>query len=458
MQLITQLTRIVGSHNTFSSDEERFCYAYDGTPYFYMPDVVVKPQNAKQVADILKLANERGTPVYPRGAGTGLSGGSLPIKGGIVMVLTDLNRILEIDTANQVAVVEPGVITAALHTEVEKMGLFYPPDPASMEFSTIGGNIGECAGGPRGVKYGVTRDYVLGLDVVTPTGDLIHWGGKTIKNVTGYDLARLMVGSEGTLGIVTRAFLRLIPKPNSIKTVLAVFDDLLEASSAILAVFKSGVIPATMEIMDSEAIKCVVEYANAPLPHDAEAILLIEVDGRPTTVNEEVEMVANACLKHGARKVEKANTPEERNRLWQARRAVSSSLTKLKPTKISEDATVPRAQVPEMIKRLQQIREKYGVTLVIFGHAGDGNLHPNIIADERDEEEMSRVKKAIAEIFNAALDLGGTLSGEHGIGVMKAPFMKNEFGALGLGYMKKIKQSLDPNNILNPGKIFPGDK
>lgn len=452
--MIKQLTGIVGSHNIFTTKEERVCYAYDGTFQYYLPDVVVKPQNAEQVAQIIKLANETGTPVYPRGAGTGLSGGSLPVKGGIALVLTGMNRILDIDIANQVAVVEPGVVTATLHKEVEKLDLFYPPDPASLDVSTIGGNIGECAGGPRCVKYGVTRDYVLGLDVITPTGEMIHTGGKTIKNVTGYDLTRLMVGSEGTLGIVTRAFLRLIPKPKAIKTVLAVFDDLVQASNAILAVFRSGVTPSTMEIMDSETIKCVVDNADAGLPRDAEAVLLIEVDGRPAVVEEEVAEVADACLRYRARRVQTASTPEERNRLWQARRAVSSAVVNLKPTKISEDATVPRAQVPEMIRRLQKIREKYGITLVIFGHAGDGNLHPNIIADERDEEEMDRVEKAVAEIFHAALELGGTLSGEHGIGVMKAPFLQNEFGTPGLAYMRRIKQSLDPKNILNPGKIF----
>ncbi|AGL02105.1 FAD-binding oxidoreductase [Desulfoscipio gibsoniae] len=454
MALVTRLGRIVGEHNVFSSREERVCYAYDGTFHFHMPDVVVKPQNAEQIAQILKLANDSNTPVFPRGAGTGLSGGSLPVHGGIAMVLTGMDSILEIDAGNQVAVVEPGVVTGRLHAAVAEQELFYPPDPASLDVCTIGGNIAECAGGPRGVKYGVTRDYVLGLELVTPTGDLIKTGGKTIKNVTGYDLTRLMVGSEGTLGIVTKALLRLIPLPGTIKTVLAVFDDLLQASDAILAVFKSGVIPATMEIMDAEAIKCVVEHAGARLPRDADAVLLIEVDGCPAAVEEEVNAVAEACLQHRARSVETASTPEERNRLWQARRAVSPALVKLKPTKISEDATVPRAQVPAMIRRLQQIREKYDLNLVIFGHAGDGNLHPNIIADERDAGEMARVEQAVGEIFQAALELGGTLSGEHGIGTMKTPYMQAEFGTQGLAYMRRIKKSLDPNNILNPGKIF----
>jgi len=453
--IVNHLKDIAGDKNVFTSIEDRVCYAYDGTFQFYPPEVVVKPQNTGQVAKILKLANATNTPVYPRGAATGLSGGSLPTSGGVSLVMTDMNKIIEIDRDNMTAEVEPGVVTARLHEEVEKAGLFYPPDPGSLNASTIGGNIAECAGGPRGFKYGVTRDYVLGLEVVTPTGEVIHTGGKTIKNVTGYDLTRLMVGSEGTLGVVTRAILRLIPKPKAVKTALAVFDDLHRAGEAILAVPRSGVIPATLEIMDEESIKCVVKYAGCELPLDAKALLLIEVDGRPSTVDEELEVVKEVCLQHKARRVEVATAKEDRDQLWKARRSVSPAVVRIAPTKISEDATVPRARVPEMINRLQQIREKYKINLVIFGHAGDGNLHPNIITDERNKEEMSRVNKAIEEIFQAALDLGGTLSGEHGIGNMKSSFMPMEMGQNGLDYMRRIKKCLDPAGILNPGKVFP---
>lgn len=455
--IVRHLKSIAGDKNVFTSREDRLCHAYDGTFQFYLPEVVVKPQNTEQVAKIIKLASATNTPVYPRGAATGLSGGALPTAGGISLVMTDMNKILEIDRDNMVAVVEPGVITACLHEEVEKVGLFYPPDPGSLKVSTIGGNIAECAGGPRGFKYGVTRDYILGLEVVASTGEVINTGGKTIKNVTGYDLTRLIVGSEGTLGVVTKAVLRLIPKPKAAKTALAVFDDLYKASETILSITESGVVPAALEIMDEESIKCVVKYADCKLPLDAEAVLLIEVDGRPSAVDEELAVVKEICLRNRARRVEVATTKEERERLWQSRRSVSPAVVRIAPTKISEDATVPRARVPEMIRRLQQIRKKYKINLVIFGHAGDGNLHPNIITDERDKEEMSRVEKAIEEIFQAALDLGGTLSGEHGIGNMKSPYMQMEMGQSGLNFMRRIKDSLDPAGILNPGKIFPGN-
>jgi len=455
---IQKLEGIVGSTNLLVTEEDRACYAYDGTFQFHMPDVVVKPRNKEQVAQILKLACSTSTPVYPRGAGTGLSGGALPVKGGIAMVLSDMNKIIDIDKENLVAVVEPGVVTARLQAEVEQLGLFYPPDPASCEVSTIGGNIAECAGGPRCFKYGVTRDYVLGLEVVTPTGEIINTGGKTIKNVTGYDLTRLIVGSEGTLGVVTRAILRLVPRPKSVRTALVAFDDLYKASEAVLYLSELGVVPATMEILDEETIKCVEKFIDYSLPFNARAVLLIEVDGRPLAVEEEMKMVREACLAKGAQRVEVASTAEERNKLWNLRRSVSPALVKIAPTKISEDATVPRARVPEMITRLQKIKEKYNINLVIFGHIGDGNLHPNIMTDERNSEEMTRVEKAINEIFQTALELGGTLSGEHGIGNMKSPFMEMEMGNDGLAYMYKIKKSLDPKGILNPGKLFIGDQ
>lgn len=456
-QIYKDLKAIVGSHNVLDTIEERTTYSYDVTFKSYLPDVVVIPTKTEQVAAIIKLANRERIPVYPRGAATGLSGGSLPVLGGIAMSLVKMNRILEIDSNNMVAVVEAGAITGNIHLEVEKEGLFYPPDPASSSTCTIGGNIAECAGGPRGLKYGVTKDYVLGLEVVTPTGEIITTGGKTLKNVTGYDLTRLMIGSEGTLGVITKAFLRLIPKPKAVKTLLAVFDDLNKAGEAIVAIPKSGATPATLEIMDALTIACAEKYAPSGLPLDAEAVLLIEVDGNQSVVNEEAEIIAQICTKLEARSVVIANSEEERQKLWRARKSVSSAIVKIKPTKISEDATVPRAQVPDMIKGLQEIRDKYKLNLFIYGHAGDGNLHPNIIADQRDPEEMERVEKAIKEIFEVALSLGGTLSGEHGIGIMKSPFIMQEVGKDSLEYMKKIKASLDPNGILNPGKIFPTD-
>lgn len=453
-QVIKQLIEIAGKNKVLTAPEELFCYGYDATFCSFMPNVVVKPRDRDQVAAIVKLANEKGIPLYPRGAGTGLSGGSLPVKGGIVIVLTDMNRILEIDRENLLAVVQPGVVTAHLHQAAEKEGLFYPPDPASSDACTIGGNIAECAGGPRGFKYGVTRDYVLGLEIVSPNGEVLRAGGKTVKNVSGYDLTRLLVGSEGTLGIITEATLRLIPRPRAVRTLMAVYDDLLKAGESIVKISTSGVIPATLEIMDRLTIQCVTRYSGCDLPQDAEAILIIEVDGMDSTVAEEADIVARVCRETGAREVVAAQKPEEREMIWRARKAVSAALVQIKPTKISEDATVPRSKVPEIIMKLQQIRDKYGINLVIFGHAGDGNLHPNIIADENDPEEMQRVEAAIEEIFQAAVALGGTLSGEHGIGILKAPFMHLEFGPHELGFMQRIKEALDPKGILNPGKIF----
>ena len=453
-QIIKQLKGIVGPGKVATAREDLYCYSYDATFQRFMPDAVVKPRDRDQVAAIVKLANENGIPVYPRGAGTGLSGGSLPVKGGIALVLTDMHGILEIDRENLLAVVQPGVVTAELHRAAENKGLFYPPDPASSDVCTLGGNIAECAGGPRGFKYGVTRDYVLGLELVAPTGEVVRTGGKTIKNVSGYDLTRLLAGSEGTLGIITEATLKLIPRPQAVRTLLAVYDDLLKAGESIVRISTSGVIPATMEIMDRLTIQCVSRHSPGDLPQDAEAVLIIEVDGMESAVREEAQIVARACRGAGARDVVVAVEPGEREQIWRARKAISSALVQIKPTKISEDATVPRSKIPEMIRRLQRIREKYGINLVIFGHAGDGNLHPNIIADENDPEEMKRVEAAIEEIFTAAISLGGTLSGEHGIGVLKAPFMKMEFSQPELSLMRRIKSALDPRGVLNPGKIF----
>ncbi|MGE5700958.1 MAG: FAD-binding oxidoreductase [Clostridia bacterium] len=430
-------------------------YSYDASFGTYWPEVVVQPKSTQEVAAIVKLANEKKIPVYPRGQSTSLSGGPLPVEGGIVLDLSKMDQKLEVIPDDLIAIVSPGVLTAAIHDAAEKVGLMYPPDPSSSAVSTIGGNLAENSGGPRGLKYGVTKDYVLGLEVVTPQGDIIRTGGRTVKNVTGYDLTKLLVGSEGTLGIITEATLQLIPKPPATATLLAIFDDIVTSGEAISKVLTSGILPAKMEIMDQACIVAVESYQPSGLPVDAEAIILIEVDGHARAVEEEIREAARICEQVGARQVQIASTDAERANLWKARKMVSPAITRVKPTKISEDATVPRSQIPAMFARLKQIREKYQVNLVVFGHAGDGNLHPNIIADKRDKEEMKRVEKAVEEIFAAAIELGGTLSGEHGIGNMKAPFMELELGAAGLDMMKRIKISWDPNNIMNPGKIFP---
>ncbi len=452
--IIKKIKGIVGRQRVLESFEERLCYSYDGTVQRGIPALVVFPENTQEVAEIVKLANAKEFPIFPRGAGTGLSGGSVPQDRGIALVLTRMNKIKEISKEDLLAVVEPGVITEIFHQAVEKEGLFYPPDPASLKTSTLGGNVAENAGGPRAFKYGVTKDYVLGLEVVTPQGDIMRTGGRTVKNVTGYDLTRLIVGSEGTLGIITEITLRLLPKPQAKQTALAIYDKMEDAAQTVTTIICEGIIPATLELMDQTTIHCVENYLNMGLPLDAEAILLIEVDGSPGQVVEEMKLVKVACEKNGCRQVQVAAEATERDRLWKARRAVSSAIVQLKPTKISEDATVPRSKIPEMVRRLKAISTKYNLYLPVFGHAGDGNLHPNIIADKRDHEEMERVEKAVAELFQAALDLGGTLSGEHGIGLMKKPYLVWETGDVGINYMKAIKNAVDPKGILNPGKMF----
>lgn len=451
---IKDLQKIVGVDNVLTNYEERICYSYDGTFQRGIPEAVIFPGSTEEVAEIVKLANKEKFSIFPRGAGTGLSGGSIPQSEGVALVLTRMNRIKEINKEDLLAVVEAGVITGMFHQEVEKQGLFYPPDPASLKTCTMGGNVAENAGGPRAFKYGVTRDYVLGLEVVTPIGKIMRTGGRTVKNVTGYDLTRLLTGSEGTLGIITEITVRLLPKPRDKKTALVIFDKLDYAAKTVTAIISEGVIPATLELMDKITIECVENHAGLGLPIDAEAILLMEVDGSAAQVAEDIQVIENICKNNNCRAIEVASLPEERERLWKARRSVSSAIVQLKPTKISEDATVPRSKIPEMVRRLREIASKYNLHLPVFGHAGDGNLHPNIIADKNDKEEMERVEKAIAEIFQAALDLGGTLSGEHGIGVMKKPYLQRELGEEGLEYLKSIKTAVDPNNILNPGKIF----
>ncbi|WP_200760991.1 FAD-binding oxidoreductase [Effusibacillus dendaii] len=446
---------MLSDDRVLDSLDERYSYSFDASFGTFLPDVAVFPVTTEEVVNVIKLANREKIPVTPRGGGTSLSGGPLPVAGGIALVMTRMNRLLEIDRDNLVAIVEPGVITAELQRRAEAEGLFYPPDPSSSNVSTIGGNLAENSGGPHGLKYGVTKHYVIGLEVVTPQGEIIRTGGMTVKNVTGYDLTPLIVGSEGTLGVITKAILRLIPKPRARKALMAVFNDLIDSGRAISGVLTNGILPAKMEILDNPSIRAVENYQPIGLPVEADAIILIEVDGHPAAVEDEINRAAEICRRYRAKEVRVAENERQREELWRARKLVSPAITQVKPTKISEDATVPRAKIPEMFERLRQIRDKYNIHLVVFGHAGDGNLHPNIIADIRDKDEMRRVEEAVGEIFKAAVELGGTLSGEHGIGTMKAPYMEMELGPVGLDMMRRIKQAWDPDNILNPYKIFP---
>lgn len=453
---IAKIQEIIPDSNRILTDKaDLYSYAFDASFGMFLPDVVVQPKATEEVVKIMILANKYKIPVYPRGQGTSLSGGPLPVEGGIVLDFSQWNDKLIVDPDDMVAVASPGVLTATINEEALKYGLIYPPDPSSSHVSTIAGNLAENSGGPRGLKYGVTKDYVIGLEVVTPEGEIIRTGGRTIKNVTGYDLTKLIVGSEGTLGIITEAILRLHPKPHATKTLMALFDDLVEAGAAISKTLQAGILPAKLEIMDYFSIKAVEDYEPLGLPTDVEALLLVELDGHPKAIADEIEKVQDVFKRSGAREVRIANTDDEAKELWKARKLVSPAIVRVKPTKISEDATVPRSKIPHMFARLKEIKKKYNIDLVVFGHAGDGNLHPNIIADKRDHEEMQRVEKAVEEIFEAAIELGGTLSGEHGIGTLKAPFMEMELGTIGLEMMKRIKDSWDPNGILNPGKIFP---
>ncbi|MEB5685019.1 FAD-binding oxidoreductase [Mammaliicoccus lentus] len=430
-------------------------YGFDASFGQYMPDYVVQVLSTEDVQNVVKLADEYIIPIYARGASTSLSGGALPVKGGIVVDFSQWNDEFEIYPDDLIIKTRPGVITGKIHALAEKHNLMYPPDPSSSVVCTIGGNLAENAGGPRGIKYGVTKDYVIGLEVVMADGEVIRTGGQTIKNVTGYDLTKLLIGSEGTLGIITEATLRLIPKPLATKTAMVIFDDLYTAGKSISKILTSGVRPSKMEILDHNALNKVEDYAGLDLPRDAAAILLIEVDGNPENLADELDTIQKALKEIDVENVEIAESKEAEDKLWQVRKLVSPAVVESGYTKISEDATVPLSKIPEMFKKIDEIKTKYDLNIVVFGHAGDGNLHPTINTNMRDENEVRKTEDAVEEIFNYAIELGGTLSGEHGIGVMKKAFIKKEMGEAGVRYQQMIKKALDPKNILNPGKIFP---
>jgi len=452
----SRLQEAIGAKKVLTSLEDRIAYSYDGTFEQDLPDVAVLPESTEDVATVVRIAAEHDKPVIARGMASGLAAASVPFGGGIVLSLTRMNRILEIDEENHVARVEAGVVTVDLEEAVGELGLFYPPDPSSNEQSTIGGNIACNAGGPRCLKYGVTGDYVMGLAVVLPDGRVLRTGGKAIKNVVGYDLTSLFVGSEGTLGIITEALLRLTTRPQFVRTARAEFPALEDASRTVNAILDAGVVPATLELMDETAISCIEEAMELGLPLDVEAMLIIETDGtNGEAVLREIETVAQVCRENGAREVSVAETEQERDQLWRARRSVSPSLARKAPNKLGEDITVPRSAIPEAIRRIKGISADYGMPIVVFGHAGDGNLHPNILFDKRDEEQWEKVERIVGEIFQVALDLDGTLSGEHGVGTLKKPYMEQALGSLSVEVQWRIKHALDPQNIMNPGKVLP---
>ena len=456
-KIIATLRQISGKEHVLTDKTDLICYSYDATQRQFLPDVVVHPGNTNEVSQILKLANEQKIPVFPRGAGTGFTGGSLPISGGIVVGLTRLDKILEIDEENLVGTVEPGVVTEAFQKAVEKVGLFYPPDPASLKVSTLGGNVAECAGGPRCVKYGVTKDYIIGLEIVTPTGDIIKTGGPTMKGVVGYDLTKLICGSEGTLAIITKIIIKLLPLPEAKKTMLVLFDSINGAAQAVSAIIRGKIIPTTLEFLDERTLDCVRKATALEVPDAAQAVLLIEVDGEREFLDKQAARISKIVTPLGVVEIRIAETPEESEALWQIRRSISASLRQVNPDKFNEDICVPRSKVPEMIRKIDQIADKYQIPIVNFGHAGDGNIHVNIMIDGKVSGEQEKADKAIVEIFEGTLELDGTMSGEHGVGITKAPFISMELTAGAIDYMKTIKRALDPNNILNPGKIFPSD-
>ncbi len=451
---LEEIIGIVGREHVLSDPEELVCYSYDASRIQVCPGCVAFPGSAREVAELLLLANRERFSVYPRGAGSGMVGAAVPAADGLVLVMNRFQRILEIDPDEMLAVVQPGVVTGKLQRAVQDHGLFYPPDPASASFSTLGGNVAMCSGGLRAVKYGVTRDYVMGLEAVLPTGSIVRTGTRTAKGVVGYDLTRLMVGSEGTLGIFTEIILRLIPAPESRRTLLAQFPTLEQATDAVSAILGHRVIPSALELMDRSAIEVVESYLDLGLSPNAEALLLMEVDGMECAVIREAEMIASVCKRGGAAAVQVAASTAECDALWKGRRAISPALGQIRPHKINEDITVPRTRVSQLIRSIRRLARRHDLIIVCFGHAGDGNIHANIMLDRKNRDELARAEKAVEELFRIVLDLGGTLSGEHGVGIAKSPYFLWEVGESGYQAMWRIKQALDPQNILNPGKMF----
>jgi glycolate oxidase len=452
---LEQLRGFLRPDQLLTSQEELSVYAYDGTAMLHqLPDCVVLPENARQVSNVLRWANEARVPVVTRGSGTGLSGGSVPVPGGLVLCLVRLNKILEVDTRNLTMTAEPGVLTQQISDAAAATGLFYPPDPGSIKISTIGGNVAENSGGLRGLKYGVTRDYVMALEVVLADGRILSTGTKCVKDVAGFTLKDLFIGSEGTLGVITRVTLRLIPRPQAKRTLLALYDRMTDAAQTISAIIENKIIPCTLEFLDRTTIQCVEGYARIGLPTDAEAVLLMEVDGHPAQVEEQAAQLEELAGAHQARQVRRARDEEEALRLATARRSAFSALARLAPTVILEDVTVPRSELARMVARVQEVAARHRLRIGTFGHMGDGNLHPTFLTDERNEEEVQRVEKAMREVFEYAVQLGGTITGEHGVGLAKKPFLAGALGPVALDVMRRVRKSFDPNGILNPGKIF----
>jgi glycolate oxidase len=452
--VLQKFMAIVGPERCKTSREDLLTYAYDAYVHEVLPDAVLLPKATAEVVEIMKVASAQNVFVTPRGSGSGLGAGSLAKQGGIVLSFSMMNRILEINTANRYAVVEPGVVIAEFQRAVEKMNLFYPPDPGSANVATMGGSVVMNAGGMRGVKYGVTRDYVLGLEVVLPTGEVMQTGTITAKDVTGYDLTRLICGSEGTLALVTKVIVRLLPKPKTKRTLQAIYNNLDDAGNTVARIIEAGIIPATLELMDQTIIQALEDFAHLGLPLDAAAVLLIDVDGEPETVEKQAAVVAEFCRSQGARDVRVSQSEKENEQLWVARRAAFGAIARVRPTCIIEDATVPVSLLASAIKKILEVGERNRVQIAVLAHAGDGNLHPFFLCDHRDKEEMARVEKAMDELVDYAMSVGGTLSGEHGIGIAKSKYLPRQLSPASLSLMRGIKKTFDPQGILNPGSFL----
>jgi len=457
-RIIDQLKTIVGADHVRTDDDTIRENSTDATKVLKLADAIVFPVNAGQIAETVKLANRERLPIVSRGGGVGYAGGAIPIRGGLVISTRRMNRILEIDPVDLVAVVEAGVITEDPHRAAEAQGLFYPPDPASLKQSTIGGNVAHNAGGPRAFKYGVTRQYLMGMEVVLPTGEIVTTGGRVVKNAVGYDLTDLMCGSEGTLGIITKLTMRLLPRPESAATLMALFASVRTAAETANELIRSQIIPSKLELIDAQSLAAIRAYmkdenieTTVVLPEAANGVLLIEIDGDRASVQRQFEEVKRTLKRSALEIVQAANSEE----LWAIRRYMSPAVGRIRPNKINEDIVVPRSKVPDYLEAMERLQEESKLPIVCFGHVGDGNIHVNLMIDASVEEERRKAEGVKRRIFELAVEMGGTISGEHGIGIMKSEFLPMALGSDLIEAMKRIKRALDPNDILNPGKIFP---
>ncbi len=454
-ELIVELQRSLGEAQVLTEDEDLIPYSFDGTAALKQrPEAVVFPRSTVQVAECVRVAAGAKVPIVTRGSGTGLSGGSVPAPGSVVVCLAQMNAILDVDPRNLTLRAQPGAITQRIDEAAAKHGLFYPPDPGSMRISTIGGNVAENSGGLRGLKYGVTRDYVMGLEVVLADGRITRFGNQCVKDVAGYSLKDLFVGSEGTLGIITEVLLKLVPRPAARRTLLALYDRIEDAADTVSAIVAAHIIPCTLEFLDRMTTRSVEDFAHVGLPTDCAAVLLMETDGHPVVVTEEAAQMERLAREHGARAVRAAAGEAEALQLASARRNAFAALARQRPTTILEDVTVPRSELAAMVAFIAETAATFGLQIGTFGHMGDGNLHPTFLADERDATEMHRVHLALEAIVKRTLELGGTITGEHGVGLAKKPWLRQQIGDASLDLMRQLKHTLDPQGLLNPGKMF----